>query len=220
LAGQATLFMDESGDLGWKFDAPYLTGGSSRYLTIAGAIVADGADKHLCRLIRDIYSARGWNTKKEKKWSQMKPAAKMDFAARAAHLSEGRSGISFHSISVYKPNVQEHIRGDGNKLYNYMIGLLFLTHLQRFDHVTFIPDERSVKVTSGDSLHDYLQTQLWFEVGASTVLQTVPGDSSKHQPLQFADMLAGCVQDRYEKVLSSPFERIRSELNVKKLFFP
>lgn len=220
MAGNATLFVDESGDLGWKFDRPYLDGGSSNYLTIAGAIVAGDGEKHLSRLIRDIYIARGWNPKKEKKWSRMGPVSKMDFASRAATLSDGRSGITFHAISVYKPNVEKHIRTDGNKLYNYMIGLLFLRHLQRFDHVTFIPDERSVKVTSGDSLHDYLQTKLWFDKGSATILETLPGDSAKHTALQFVDMLAGCVQDRFEKSHSSPFDRIRDQLDVKRLFFP
>lgn len=34
-----TVYLDESGDLGWKFDAPYRSGGSSRYLTIAAIAV-------------------------------------------------------------------------------------------------------------------------------------------------------------------------------------
>ena len=220
MPANATLFVDESGDLGWSLDKSFLQGGSSRYLTIAGVIVVDGNIKHLNRLIRSLYASRRWNTKREKKWSQMTSGAKMDFATRAARLSETRRGISFHSISVYKTNVREHIRRDGNKLYNYMIGLLFLQHLQHFDRVTFIPDERSIKVTSGDSLHDYLQTQLWFDKNAETMLTTRPGDSAKHQALQFADMLAGCVQDRYEKNQTAPFDQLGAELNVKRLFFP
>ena len=216
----ATLFVDESGDLGWSFDKPYGQGGSSRHLTIAGVIAVDGNIKHLNRLMRDLYASRGWNAKKEKKWNQMTPGAKMDFATRAARLSRDRRGISLHSISVYKPNVREHIRRDGNKLYNYMIGLLFLQHLQHFDRVTFIPDERSIKVTSGDSLDDYLQMQLWFHKKANTVLTTRPGDSGKYQALQFADMLAGCAQDRYEKNQTASFDQLGAELNVKRLYFP
>ena len=30
-----TVYLDESGDLGWKFDKPYQNGGSSRFFTIA-----------------------------------------------------------------------------------------------------------------------------------------------------------------------------------------
>lgn len=144
----------------------------------------------------------------------------MDFATRAAQLSEGRSGVSFHAITIYKPNIEEHIRTDGNKLYNYMIGLLFLRQLQKYDAVTFIPDERSVKVSSGNSLHDYIQTKLWFDKGAATILETRPGDSAKFRSLQFDDMLAGCVQDQFEDAKNRPFDRIRSELAIKRLYFP
>ena len=216
----ATLFVDESGSFGWSFDKPIGQGGSGRYLTIAGVIAVDDNVQHLNCLMGNLYARHGWNTKKEKKWREMTPGAKMDFAIRAAQLSRDRRGITFHSISVYKPNVREHIRQDSNKLYNYMIGLLFLGHLQYFDRVTFIPDERSIKVTSSDSLHDYLQTQLWFHKKANTVLSTRRGDSAKHRALQFADMLAGCTQDRYEKNQRVPFDQLGDELNVKCLYFP
>lgn len=34
----AIIYLDESGDTGWKFELPYRNGGSSRYLTIAALI--------------------------------------------------------------------------------------------------------------------------------------------------------------------------------------
>ena len=40
-----TIYLDESGDLGWKFDADFKRGGSSRYLTIAAAVIAN-TDRH------------------------------------------------------------------------------------------------------------------------------------------------------------------------------
>jgi len=65
------IYLDESGDLGWKLDKPYRYGGSSRYLTIASLIV-DPSKKHLPkRLIKNLYIKFKWPPKVEKKWSEM-----------------------------------------------------------------------------------------------------------------------------------------------------
>ena len=220
MPSSATIYVDESGDLGWNFDLPYREGGSSRYLTIAAVIASLATSKHASRLIRNLYTSRKWNPNKEKKWVKMIPSAREDFALRATALSQERSGINYRTITVYKPNVQDHIRRDGNKLYNYMIGLLLLSHIQRFDRVTFIPDERTIKVASGNSLHDYLQTQLWFELGRSTELITKPGESNAYKGLQFSDMLAGCVQSHFEDEDSSAFHLVRPTITLKRLYFP
>ena len=74
------------------------------------------------------------------------------------------------AITVRKEHVADHIRQDGNKLYNYMMGLGLLDDIRKFQHVNLIRDNRSVKVRSGNSIGDYLQTKLWFELGSSTKL--------------------------------------------------
>src|ERR1035441_5537034 len=81
--------------------------------------------------------------------------------------------IALHAIVVKKENVQAHIRTDSNKLYNYMIRLALLDKMAKHDVVTLVPDPRSIKVQSGNSLHDYLQMQLWFEKKATTKLITL-----------------------------------------------
>ena len=45
---QVSVYLDESGDLGWKFDAPYRCGGSSRYLTISAIIFCSYVERHFC----------------------------------------------------------------------------------------------------------------------------------------------------------------------------
>jgi hypothetical protein len=46
------LYLDESGDLGWKFDKPYRDGGSSRYLTIATLIIPQNLSHLPKRIIK------------------------------------------------------------------------------------------------------------------------------------------------------------------------
>jgi len=85
--------------------------------------------------------------------------------------------------------------------------------------VTMIPDPRSIKVKSGNSLHDYLLTELWFTKQATTDLNTCQVDSAKCAGIQFADMLAGVVQGRFEAGRFECFVTLQSKLNLKRLFF-
>ena len=48
-------YLDESGDLGWRFDAPYRKGGLSRFLTIA-FVICLSEKKHLPkRIVSKLY---------------------------------------------------------------------------------------------------------------------------------------------------------------------
>ena len=74
--------------------------------------------------------------------------------------------IKIFAITVYKKRVATHIRADANKLYNYMVGLALLQRIKKIPHVTFVPDARSIKVRSGNSLVDYLHTEIWFKLNS------------------------------------------------------
>jgi uncharacterized protein DUF3800 len=60
------IYLDESGDLGWNFTAPYRYGGSSRYLTIAALCVPSGKKHIPKRAIRELYDKFKWPTSVEK----------------------------------------------------------------------------------------------------------------------------------------------------------
>lgn len=214
------IYQDESGDLGWKFDAPYRRGGSSRYLTIASLVIST-TKKHLPkRLIKKLYIKFNWATNIEKKWADMSINERIWFAEKANELrSKHPHDIRYLAITVRKENVQCHIRRDANKLYNYMIGLSLLNEMSKHSNITFIPDPRGIKVESGNSLHDYLQTQLWFEMRSTTILTTTPCDSAASRNVQFSDMLSGIVQGHFEDGNSKPWDKLRSNISYKTLFF-
>lgn len=214
------IYLDESGDLGWTFTSPYRAGGSSRYITIASLAVSPDK-KHLPkRLIRNLYKRFNWPSNIEKKWADMSIDERVLFAKQAAALRDKfPHDIRYISITVKKENVQQHIRNDANKLYNYMISLSLINEMARHDAITFVPDPRSVKVESGNSLHDYLQTQLWFEKQVATKLTTCPRDSAASLNVQFADMLSGVVQGHFEDGNSKPWSELRNQISYKTLFF-
>ncbi len=213
------IYLDESGDTGWSFDRPYGAGGSSRYLVITALTVSLELDHKPARMLRNIYRHRGWASHKEKKWIDMSPEARSDFTMQAAKLLAQHAQMRCLTIVVDKRKVMPHVRRDSNKLYNYMVKLLLLDVMAQQPHVTFIPDPRSIKVESGNSLHDYLQTELWFTKNSSTLLETTPIDSRYCLNLQFADMLAGAIQSQFEFANSRYFDLIANHVRLKKLFF-
>ncbi len=149
----------------------------------------------------------------------MNKTERVSFATRAHSLCSKEPDIYLKTITVEKKNVQPHIRGDCNKLYNYMIRLLLIEDMINFEQVTFSPDPRSIKVESGNSLHDYLQTTIWFDCNSSTTLITMPLDSASSKSVQFADMLSGAVQSHFEDGNSKPHSILLPKLSCKTLFF-
>ncbi|MBW5853102.1 DUF3800 domain-containing protein [Yersinia enterocolitica] len=214
------VYLDESGDLGWNFEYPYRAGGSSRHLTISSLLVSNEKKDKPKRLVKRLYQKFKWDTKTEKKWSKMTLEEREYFATHASNLIQSfPDDIQYHSIVVKKERVQSHIRTDSNKLYNYMIGLSLLEEMSKHNDIMFVPDPRSIKVQSGNSLHDYLLTKLWFDHGAQTQLQTRPLPSDKCLNLQFADMLSGLVQHHFEDGNSSAWQIAQPYINCKTLFF-
>lgn len=214
------VYLDESGDQGWNFTLPYRNGGSSRYMTIGAYLVQDSFKHHSKRLIKSLYKKYGWNPKQEKKWADMSFEERIGFSNEAVALKNQHPSIEYYTITVYKQNVQKHIRGDSNKLYNYMVQLLLLNRMANFDDVCFKPDARSIKVESGNSLADYLQTQLWFEKGVATKLKAIPVNSRHELNVQFVDMLTGLVQQHYEDGKNEAWNLMRDKIHHKKLYFP
>jgi hypothetical protein len=171
------------------------------------------------RAMKDLYQKFRWATGIEKKWQQMIPAERLAFAQMADAMCSKHQDIHLHGITVKKENVEAHIRNDCNKLYNYMIRLCVLECMSKRDHVVFIPDPRSIKVQSGNSLHDYLQTELWFTLKVKTTLATTPLDSKNCLGIQFADMLAGLIQQRFEDRQFGYIRMCIRRLRLKRLFF-
>jgi hypothetical protein len=214
-----SIFVDESGDLGWTLDAPYRAGGSSRFLTI-GALCIPLSKEYLARrVIRHLYDKFGWNTANEKKWADLSESARTEFATRAKQLRDANADIFYHTITVQKQNVMQHIRDDSNKLYNYMIRLFLLERMSKHQSIELVPDPRSIKVESGNSLPDYLQTELWFTAKCKTMLKMRRRHSHECQELQFADMLSGLVQSFHEDHEQPNLMILGPKIRQTRLFF-
>jgi len=211
------VYLDESGDMGWSFTEPYGAGGSSRFLCLAIMFLPKKARKLPKRIIADMYKHYGWVP--EMKCSAATPVQKMDFASRAVAMLSANKGVQIDCIVVNKQNVQAHIRADPNKLYNYMCRCVIPDHVKSELEFEFVPDKRSIKVKSGNSLADYLQIVLWFDCGFATKLISNPQESHRNYNLQFTDWIAHCIWAHFERGEKVVFGKLSPMIKVRRLFF-
>jgi hypothetical protein len=214
-----TVFLDESGDLGWTFTAPYRNGGSSRYLTLGYLIIPQGKDYIPGRLVTSIYDKYGIKPTNEKKGADFSLKQKEFVAAEIVKVLNSNPDFRAGAITVKKEMVRSHIRDDGNKLYNYMIKRSALDLIYTSPHVRLVRDERSIKVESGNSCIDYLQITLWFEYSVETVIEDFPSPSHHHKPLIFIDWLTNIVWSHYEDGQSTPYGILSPKIKNQTLFF-
>jgi hypothetical protein len=213
------IYLDESGDLGWVFDKPYQVGGSSRYLTIAALIVPKNLSSIPKRIVKKAYHNKKQSPKIELKGKDLSRNERIKFAQRVANLITRHPSIEISTITVRKENVQPHIQKDPNKLYNYMVNFALLDKISKYPTVNFIPDPRTIKVESGNSLVDYLQIKLWFEYNSATIIRHQPMESHQNYNLQFVDFIAHIIWSRYEKNMSGAFNILKHRISNKQLFF-
>jgi Protein of unknown function (DUF3800) len=211
------VFLDESGDMGWSFSKPYRIGGSSRFLCLAIMFLSKADRKWPKRIIADMYAKYGWAS--EKKCSTATQDQKMEFASRAIGMFGAHKDIQIDCIVAKKENVQAHIRCDPNKLYNYMCGLVIPAHVKGEMEFEFLPDKRSIKVKSGNSLSDYLQTVIWFDYLLTTKLINNPLESDKNYNLQFVDWISHCVWSHFEDEETNIYNTLLPAIKVRRLFF-
>jgi Protein of unknown function (DUF3800) len=211
------VYLDESGDMGWSFTKPYGAGGSSRFLCLAIMFLPKAARKLPKRIIADMYKDYGWAS--EMKCSDATPVQKMDFVSRAVVMLAANKGVQVDCIVANKQNVQAHIRADSNKLYNYMCRCVIPDYVKGELEFEFLPDKRSIKVKSGDSLADYLQTVLWFDCGVATKIVNHPLESHMNYNLQFMDWIAHCVWAHFERGETVIFDKLSPNIKVRRLFF-
>ena len=153
------------------------------------------------------------------KCSAATPVQKMDFVSRAVAMLNANKEVRIDCIVANKQNVQAHIRTDPNKLYNYMCRCVIPDYVKGELEFEFVPDKRSIKVRSGNSLADYLQIVLWFEYGLATKLINSPQESDKNYNLQFMDWIAHCVWAHFERGEEDVFTKLSPAIKIRHLFF-
>ncbi|HGS5147610.1 TPA: DUF3800 domain-containing protein [Vibrio parahaemolyticus] len=218
------FFLDESGDLGWTLDKPFGQGGSSQHLTIATISSDVESHRYIGRFMKKAKKKYGFSSKQEMKWIDLNDQQRLEFAEQAAQLVRMNDGLQCHAIVVAKRGVSHHLRNDKNLLYNYLIRMSLFDEIVKHPCVTLIPDPQGIAPNTGAPLHIYIQ-HLAYEHAARTGNNvTTVGfrqlDSSSSFGIQFADMLAGIIQQKYEGISEDYFNHFSEIIQIKKFFFP
>jgi len=211
------IYLDESGDLGWKFDLPFRHGGSSRCLVLTFLFLPVVRDNKPRKIIAGLYSKYGWV--REKKASTATTNQRLEFCQHVVGLLKEYPDIKIDTIIANKTSLQSHIREDGNKLYNYMCGLVVPNYVEKEPVVEWIPDKRSIRVSSGNSLVDYLQIKLWFDCGYETKILDNPKESHTDYNLQFVDWVSHCVWLNFEHSAPDLLNILRPHIRIRRLFY-
>jgi Protein of unknown function (DUF3800) len=194
------IFIDESGCTGYKFDAPYLKGGSSRFLVIGYAIVPDSANVALRRLVRDVYDLVGASPGAS---IEVKGTSLADMnsvkAARLIVKAINKSDLRIGNIVLDKHKVNVDLRKDGNLMYNYAIGEGLGRYLAALPQARIVPDKRSLKIAARYNLGDYIKTKVRYELKSSADLIFDPQESHNEYGLQLADWVANFTWRSFEK---------------------
>jgi hypothetical protein len=213
------VYVDESGDLGFSFDKPYRHGGSSRYLTIAFLIIPKILSHHPKRIVRELYEKKGKSTEYEIKGYDLSKKDKIFVAKQTAYLMQKYPEIQIVSMTVNKCKVKDNIRNDANKLYNYMTGLILPQKIKDHKRITLIPDKRSIKVESGNSLIDYLKIKLWFEFNSEAYIEYTPLESHTALNLLYIDWISHIIWKNYEDSETDVLDIFRAKIELSHLFF-
>lgn len=218
------FFLDESGDLGWTLDKPFGRGGSSQHLTIATISSDVDSLKYIGRFMKTVKKKYGFSAKREMKWTDLTVQQKLDFSEQAAKLIRKHDGLQCYAIVVAKRGVADHLRNDKNLLYNYLIRTSLLDEIVKYPEVTLVPDPQGIAPNTGAPLHVYIQHMAYERAAESGRRVTSVGyrqlDSSASFGIQFADMLAGIIQQKFEGINDDYFAQVSDITKVKRLFFP
>lgn len=171
------------------------------------------------RIVRRIYKSRNWDPANELKGANLYLNEEIKLAQKTVEMINRHPEIKILTITVNKKNVKDHIRRDPNKLYNYMISLCILEHIINQPRIIFIPDPRSIKVESGNSLVDYLQIKLWFEHNSQTQIIHQGIESKNCLNLQFIDFISHIVWCAHEDRKLEPYSILQNHITAKHLFF-
>lgn len=100
-----------------------------------------------------------------------------------------------------------------------MIGKAILDKIDSHDSCKITRDNRSVKVVSGKSCIDYLQTQIWMHRGKSTVLIDNPTHSHLDDGVIFIDWITNIAWTKHEDKYSKWSDSLKPYLVEQELFF-
>ncbi|MVA27528.1 hypothetical protein V6582_07980 [Agrobacterium vitis] len=201
------VLLDESGDLGWKFDQPYGAGGSSRYFTLAAAVGTNGAHRKFGAVVKKLAKQQNWSGKKEKKWQDLGSQVRKNFAHLTVEMVRSNSDLHLLVAVIDKRKVPTNIHGHHHLVYSWLAASLLAPSLRTFRHASICPDE--LNSGSDSLLENVLRKEIWFNLRSQTKIERIQRSEPLEGGLSFCDYLAGTFQSHFEFTDSEPYKVLR-----------
>jgi hypothetical protein len=237
----AMAYMDESGDLGWKLDEPYLDGGSSRFFVIAIAIGMNQGFRRFGKVVDRLHKMQKWTSSKEKKWKTISAQARLNFCQLAAaelasnpdmrvlvavcHKEHAPDFMQSVDVRTLHPGASEseilrlesRYRGRAHLVYSMMVAETLGEHLPPVDSFSYCPDDLNESVRTLEHIVTY---RLLFQDERAMSLNRVDYKRPMQSGLDFADMIAGAVWESFERSDGQYHEILRNHITIKEFYDP
>ena len=232
----AFAYLDESGDLGWKLDQPYLEGGASRYFVISIALGMNNQHRRIGKVVDELHKVQKWSSKNEKKWATISKGARENFCQLAAkelaenpevkvfvavyHKETAPDFLRSMEVRAVHPNANEReiqmleakYKGRAHLTYSMLVAETLADHLPSLDTFAYCPDE----LNEGQRTLDHILTyRLLIQQNRQLTLNRVDRKQPMQRGLDFADMCAGAVFEAYQFGDRSYLEILRPYIVVK-----
>ena len=208
------LIIDESGNLG----------SSGRYFVIA--CIDTNNIKSLHNIMHKKLGIAKQKFPELSKLHSNEVKAKDAYPCIKYHILEciASKDVSISYIVADLKHVESNLLEDKNIFYNYLMKLLIDRIVTKRDNsrtIHIMSDNHTTKVTSTNSLSDYLKVHLIYDKGLKIKINFRFFDSDAKDAfiIQAADYVANAIYGKYEYDVSIYFNRIQPII-VKELLFP
>lgn len=198
-----TLWIDESGDCGFKFER-----GSAQFLVIVAVYIYTKEDE-IIQSVELLKSQSGLNVGFEFKFSRCKNALKQECLTTIAALPLEYKAIVIDKKHLQAPALQYH----PHELYCEALRRLLYDNNPPLEGATVVLDEATAKIHHRE-FHGMLKKYL-----SKRIVQKVKQARSRSTVMvQVADMIAGSIFRMHEKGDSHWYQMIRSRERILMIF--
>lgn len=214
------IFIDESGDFGWKLDQPFRSGGSSKYFVVCYLSVPVSKRNRPKKRIENFYKKYSVPKSEELKGSLLEQEKRKWFCEEVVLMLKRDDDIKLGTIVLDKKSVPTILRTDSpDIIHSHMIHLGVTKHAITKEETRIVPDLKSVKKTREKSLSDYLKSRAWFDNKEYVKIEYHPAESHTAKNLIFIDWIVNSVWRHYEDNDSDYFNILKPHLDIEELTF-
>lgn len=206
---QLQIYIDESGSMGLEINRPYFI--------ICALILENSQMKPIKNVVKRISEEIFY--KRELKELHANDMSFEEKVMAFNYIKELDFYISY--LIINKDNINQHFFQNKDIYFNYMIYLLLEKLFKKPDilHIYITIDNRNLKVTSVDSLQDYLNIELIKNDSYDKNIHVKYDDSENNRYLQIVDILANTVFAKYNFNKTYFYDQVSDKI-LHNVFYP